>query len=137
MIMRAGRMTRRGIWLAAAGLLAVPAVAQEQAGEPAVMLEPAQLAAMLKSKDFFFVNVHIPYEGDIAQTDASIPFDKIAQNLDKFPADKKAKIVLYCLSGRMSAIAADELVRAGYDQVYDLTGGMNNWAASGYDLVRK
>src|SRR3990172_2448196 len=77
----------------------------------------AQLAEMLKSKDFFFVNTHIPYEGEIAQTDAFIPYDETAQRLSEYPADKNAKIVVYCRSGRMSAIAAQELVNAGYTNV--------------------
>ena len=73
-----------------------------------------QLAEKLGHKDFFFVNVHIPYEGEIAQTDAFIPFDKIAENLDRLPSDRNAAIVLYCRSGRMSEIAATDLAARGF-----------------------
>ena len=44
-------------------------------------LTSIQLAAMLEKKDFFFVNVHTPYEGEIKDTDAFIVFDQIADNL--------------------------------------------------------
>ncbi len=97
----------------------------------------AGLEAMLANKDFFFVNVHIPYEGEIEQTDAFVPFDRIEENLDAFPADKNAKIVVYCRSGGMSAISARELVRLGYTNVWNLDGGMIAWAAAGNELLQR
>lgn len=100
-------------------------------------LTDLQLAAMLAQKDFFLVNVHIPYEGEIKNTDAFIAYDTIADNLDKLPQDKNAKIVLYCRSGGMSAIAAGELVRLGFTQVSDLVGGMIDWENSGYEIITK
>ena len=96
-----------------------------------------QLYEMLKSKDFYFINVHIPYEGEIEGTDAFIPYNKIAQNLDKLPEDKSTKIVLYCQSGRMSEIAAQELSDLGYTNVYNHLFGMHDWQSKGYPLWNK
>ena len=101
------------------------------------ILTSVQLAVMLRQKDFYFVNVHTPYEGEIKNTDASIIYDKIAENLDKLPRNKNEKIVLYCESGRMSEIAARELARLGYSQVSHLEGGMIAWKKSGYEVIRK
>ncbi len=92
---------------------------------------------MLDKKDFTFINVHIPYEGEIAKTDAFVPYDEIDKNLDTLPADKNAKIVLYCRSGRMSSMAAETLVRLGYTNVWSLDGGMSGWEQQGYELIRK
>ena len=96
----------------------------------------AELQTMLANKDFTFVNVHIPFEGDIANTDLSIPYVEIGQSLDKLPADKNAKIVLYCRSGRMSSIAAETLVSQGYTNVWNLTGGMVAWEQAGLPIKR-
>jgi len=95
----------------------------------------AELSTMLESKDFLFVNTHIPYEGEIAGTDAFIPYNELEQYADQLPADKDARIVLYCRSGRMSEIAAAALVQQGYTQVYELDGGMIAWEDAGLPLI--
>lgn len=98
-------------------------------------LQSAELAAMLRDKEVFLVNVHGPYEGEISETDAFIAYDEITAHLDKLPKDKSASIVLYCRSGRMSETAARELVQLGYTQVSHLSGGMVDWKKKGYALT--
>lgn len=107
-----------------------------EGGRSYVNVGAASLAAMLKAKDFPLINVHVPYEGEIAGTDVFIPYDQIAQILDKLPADKSAKVVLYCRSGSMSAIAARTLIKLGYTNVWNLDGGMIGWEQAGYSLVK-
>jgi rhodanese-related sulfurtransferase len=96
----------------------------------------SELKMMLESKDFMLVNVHIPFAGNIPGTDVSIPYNEIEQNLDQLPTDITAKIVLYCSSGRMSEIAAEELVSMGYTNIWNLKGGMVDWKQAGFELEK-
>ena len=97
----------------------------------------AQLAQMLKSKDFTLVNVKTPYIGEIDGTDLYIPYDQIASRVSELPADKGAKILVYCRSRVESAQAAQTLLNLGYTNVWNLDGGMNAWTAAGGQLVQK
>lgn len=94
-----------------------------------------ELHSMLKNKDFLLINTHIPYEGEIEGTDLFIPYNDTQSHLDKLPIDKNAKIVVYCMSDRMSNIAAKELVEQGYTNILNLDGGMIAWKENEYHLI--
>jgi rhodanese-related sulfurtransferase len=94
-----------------------------------------QLKATLVKKDFVLVNVHIPYAGEIQGTDLFVAYDTVEQNLTRFPADRGAKIVVYCRSGNMSKTATQTLNRLGYTNVLDVAGGMEAWEQAGYPLA--
>jgi phage shock protein E len=96
---------------------------------------PDELAGMLEDKDFVFINTHVPYEGEIEQTDLFLPFDQAAQLAGRLPEDKAAKIVVYCRTDRMSRIAAEEWAAAGYTDLYNLEGGFVAWEDAGYPLL--
>ena len=130
------------LFVAACAGSSAPAISSQSAkvsvpGGSYTDVSVTQLKAMLDKKDFAFINVHIPYEGEIAKTDAFVPYNDIEKNLDKLPADKNAKIVLYCRSGRMSTLAAETLVRLGYTNVWNVEGGMVAWETLGLPLKTK
>ena len=125
------------------GLLLVACQSNSVTGEDVAVaggsyknVAPKELNTMLKDKDFVFVNVHIPFAGNIDGTDLSIAYDQIEQNLSQLPADKDARIVLYCRSGHMSQIAAEKLVALGYTDVWNLNGGMVDWEKEGFELQK-
>ena len=151
---RPPRRTRAAIVAAALALLTIAAVLTASAcgsgdgasSAPAASsataagytdIGPGQLAAMLEDKDFVLVNTHVPYEGEIEQTDLFIPYDEAAQRVGELPADKAAKIVVYCRTDHMSRIAADAWAKAGYTNLYNLDGGFVAWEAAGYPLLQE
>lgn len=55
-----------------------------------------------------------------------LPYDAVDKLAAEVLPDKGARIVVYCRSGRRSAIAADALRALGYADVRDF-GGINRW----------
>jgi rhodanese-related sulfurtransferase len=130
------------LMLSGCGGDAAETTAQPAASSPASTasaytdISPSELATLLESKDFVLINTHVPYEGEIEQTDLFLPYDQAAALVDQLPADKAAKIVVYCRSDRMSRIAADAWAAAGYTNLYNLEGGFEAWEQAGYPLLQ-
>lgn len=55
-----------------------------------------------------------------------IPYTEVKSRAASELPDKDAVILIYCRSGRRSAIAANDLIKIGYTRVYDF-GGINDW----------
>ncbi len=89
-----------------------------------------------ESDQYTIVNVHIAYEGEVAETDLSIPYNDI-EALTRALPDPNAPIILYCRSGRMSAEAGRALIDLGYTQLWDVPGGMIAWESSGRELLNR
>lgn len=47
------------------------------------------------------------------------------------------EIILYCGSGHLSALAADNLQKMGYDNVKILSGGFGSWTEAGYPIEKE
>lgn len=59
-----------------------------------------------------------------------IPLDQLPSRLNELPRDEE--IVIVCRSGNRSQQAREILLNAGFGQVTSMTGGLNEWRASGY-----
>ena len=112
---------------------ALPAAGQDAIGYRDV--SPEELEELMASADPFLLDVHVPNEGHLAATDARIPYTEVADRAADLPPDPDSVIVVYCMSGRMSEIAATHLVSMGYRNVLNLAGGMLAWKAAGYELL--
>jgi rhodanese-related sulfurtransferase len=61
-----------------------------------------------------------------------IPLDQLASRLSEVPRDRQ--VVVVCRSGNRSQQGRDILRNAGFEQVTSMTGGLNEWRASGYPV---
>ncbi len=61
-----------------------------------------------------------------------IPLDQLPARLNEVPRDRQ--IVVVCRSGNRSQQGRDILRNAGFEQVTSMTGGLNEWRASGFPV---
>lgn len=99
------------------------------------LMTPAELNATLESEDPVVINVCTsPRSGEIPGTDMAIAYDTIGNATDRLPADKDARIVLYCTGGPMSKEASETLTAMGYTNLIDLPGGTDAWRKAGLPI---
>ncbi|MGH9901606.1 MAG: rhodanese-like domain-containing protein [Pyrinomonadaceae bacterium] len=55
----------------------------------------------------------------------------IERDIEQQVPDKNAELILYCGGGYRSALAADNLQRMGYTNVYSMAGGWKAWKEAG------
>jgi rhodanese-related sulfurtransferase len=61
-----------------------------------------------------------------------IPLDQLEARLNEVPRDKE--IVVVCRSGNRSQQGRDILLKAGFEQVTSMAGGLNEWRTKGYPI---
>jgi len=60
----------------------------------------------------------------------------IERDIEACVPDTAAEIVLYCGGGFRSALAADNLQKMGYTNVWSLDGGHRGWKEKGFPLIQ-
>jgi rhodanese-related sulfurtransferase len=78
--------------------------------------------------EFQLIDVREPDEQQIADLGGDlIPLDILPENIDKI--SRKVPVIIYCRTGRRSAKAVFILQETyGFDNVYNLKGGIHAWA---------
>ncbi len=102
--------------------------------EPATYANVSAEIVANRSDTATLINVHIPYNGELPETDRFIPYNTIL-NASELPTDLDAEIILYCESGGMSRAAAQTLIDAGYTNIKNLQGGMRAWERAGFERL--
>ena len=59
----------------------------------------------------------------------------IERDIENQVPEKDTKLVLYCGGGFRSALAAENLQRMGYTNVWSMDGGIRGWREKGYPLT--
>ena len=104
-------------------------------------IDPSTLAKWVKQEPDTVIVIDVrtleEHEaGYIPGTDLNIDYNELDAHIDKLPSDKNARIVVYCRSGRRSAMAYKTLEEMGYTNLYNLDGGVLRWTREGYPLEK-
>jgi phage shock protein E len=88
----------------------------------------AQAKDLVQTSHALLLDVRTPEEFAGGHVDGAlnIPVQVLDAKLASLPAKKDQDVVVYCHSGRRSAMAKAMLEKAGYTKVHDL-GAMTNW----------
>jgi adenylyltransferase/sulfurtransferase len=88
-----------------------------------------ELKRMIDDKiDFQLIDVRETYEYEISQIGGElIPMGEVMANLDKISKDRM--VVIHCRSGGRSGTIVSVLESMGYENVYNLKGGILAWIA--------
>ena len=94
-----------------------------------------QAKQMIDNNEVFLLDVRTQEEFDEGYIEGAIliPDYELESRLSEVPED--AKILVYCRSGRRSVTASNILVDAGYTDVYNMLGGINDWKDAEYPVV--
>jgi rhodanese-related sulfurtransferase len=116
-------------------------------GAALLLLNPADTAAALKPEitvkeaaalrdaGAFILDVRQPEEWADYHVPGStlIPLDELPNWLSEIPMDQQ--VVVVCRSGNRSQAGRDILLKAGFDQVASMAGGLSAWRSLGYPTV--
>ena len=91
-------------------------------------ITPTELKKLLDAKsNIQLIDVREPHEVEISTIGGYlIPMGDVMSNLDKISKDKQ--VVVYCRSGRRSGTIVQALEQQGYTNLYNLQGGILQYA---------
>lgn len=110
--------------------------AQPEALDLPVDINPAKTNEIRSRDDVVILDVREDWEYAEGHVPGAvwIPLGELPTRLNDIPKDKT--VVAVCRSGNRSSQATSFLRGQGFDNVHNMTGGMNTWQQAGYDVER-
>jgi rhodanese-related sulfurtransferase len=102
-------------------------------------LEPTDAIDLINHRDAVVLDtreVNELEEGTIVNA-VHIPLGQLSSKLDKLQQYKSRPVIASCRSGSRSGVAANTLVKNGFEEVYNLRGGILAWKNANLPLEKK
>ncbi len=99
-------------------------------------ISPEEAKEMINSDNIVILDVRTKSEYDKSHLPNTTlyPLQKLENNT--LNLSKKQKIIVVCKIGYRSSKASKELVERGYQNVYNLEGGITAWIENGYKVIK-
>jgi len=104
--------------------------------DDSTLVTPEELS--LKQEEILLIDVRTPREFEQGHLENSININIADRSFKEevTKLDKSQPVYVYCKVGGRSAKAASILKEMGFEEVYDLQGGIRNWERSGMKVVK-
>lgn len=100
------------------------------------LISPAKLKNKLSCEKCILVDVRSKDESNASRIPNSIcvPLDELEEYSKSL--SREADVIVYCRSGNRSTKAAEVLLKAGHENIYNLEGGILEWQKQGFDVLK-
>ncbi len=97
-------------------------------------ISPAELKKWMDEKNpFVLIDIREEWEREVYSIGGlHIPMGDVPQRRSEIPTD--TPVVVYCEKGIRSSIIIQRLETAGFDNLYNLLGGMSSWRRVNPDM---
>ncbi|MEO8447841.1 MAG: rhodanese-like domain-containing protein [bacterium] len=99
-------------------------------------IETTSFKNLFEENSFVLLDVRTPQEFDSGHLKGATNIDfyneKFQSDIDEF--DKRKKYLIYCRSGGRSRQAMFLMRDLGFEEVYNLSGGIISWNEHGYSI---
>ena len=99
-------------------------------------IDTATFKSYLENKNIQKIDVRTEgeYKNGHIKGVKNIALNTLENNLDKF--NKKEPVIIHCQSGTRAAIAYSILIKNGFENILNYSGGINEWIAKGSTLEK-
>ena len=102
-------------------------------------LNPSEAVRLMNNDNVVVLDVRESNEfggGHINQA-RHIPMSALKKRISELEKDKSRPVLTYSRSGSRSNYACKVLKKAGFENVYNLSGGIMNWSSANLPLTKK
>lgn len=126
------------IWLVGLVLLSGGALFIHSLQRRGTQLSIFQATQLINQGKAFILDVRDPYDfssGHVREA-KNIPIKDLQQRIGELDKFKSKSVIVVCSSGMQSSKAVAQLKKAGFNEVFSLSGGLSAWQAQGLPTAK-